>query len=222
MSSAAGRLWSAASARRRAIWRSVRGRHRSMKTSMMPPQVPICCWSKSPVRSTSANRASPPSSSNTRALRKTSASPQPPPIVPNWPSSRTIILAPTSRGVEPRTLTTVANANGLSRSRVRTASAQISSGPIMLNSRSCSTLLRCRRRADAPCDGTLSVFLLWIESHRRFHRGKRPGWGTPIDCGPWRTRGALENGYAVDTGGTAGGIARSMRGLRDFAASRPT
>src|SRR5713101_163243 len=38
-----------------------------------------------------------------------------------------IIFAPTSRGVEPRTLITVASANGLSRSSVRKASDQISS-----------------------------------------------------------------------------------------------
>src|SRR5216683_400499 len=38
-----------------------------------------------------------------------------------------IIFAPTSRGVEPRTLITVASANGLSHSSVRKASDQISS-----------------------------------------------------------------------------------------------
>ena len=131
VSNAAGWLCSAALANFFANGRSESGAHLSMKTSMMPPQVPISCWSKSPVRSTSARRASPRSSSNTRALRKTSASPHPPPIVPNWPSSRTIILAPTSRGVEPRTFTTVARTNGLPPSRTRTASAQIWSGLVI-------------------------------------------------------------------------------------------
>src|SRR5215467_2093420 len=54
-------------------------------------------------------------------------------MVPNWPSSRTIILAPTSRGVDPRTLITVARANFCPRSRVRSASGQIWSGPIMIS-----------------------------------------------------------------------------------------
>src|SRR6266478_4228409 len=72
--------------------------------------------------------------------------------------------------------------------------------PKFLPARSCSTCSwsTCSDAAYAqtrpPTAHSLSAFLLWIESYRRFHRVERAWLEHRSIAMLWRTRGVLENG----------------------------
>ena len=81
-----------------------------MKTFMMPPHTAGLSDEMSSRRSTRTVRGLRVRTTS-MASRRTSASPQPPPMVPRIsPHAVTTILAPTSRGVEPLVETMVATA----------------------------------------------------------------------------------------------------------------